>query len=184
MTTKAASKVLGTESKSTRRRLTLTDVGQWQGKIFSLFFLFATVQVTIEVFLRYALNSPTTWGLDISIYLCGITYIMGGGYTQAFNEHIRVDVFYSRWSERTRAKVDLLLTDWVFLGVCTVLVWQSGAWAWESIVNGETAGTMWDPPIWPMKSIIVLGALLLLLQACSKIVCDFKVVKGRRRGDS
>jgi len=184
MKSKEVLEEVGMGNKERRRGFNLDHIGQLQGKLFSIFFLVATMQVTLEVIMRYVFNSPTSWGLDLSIYLCGVTYVMGGGYTQTFNEHIRVDIFYSRWSERTRAIVDLILGDCLFLFVCGILVWQSSTWAWESFLIKETAGTVWDPPIYPFKSILVLGSVLLLVQAFSKIVKDFKVVTNRTRGNS
>lgn len=147
-------------------------ISEWAGKITSYLFIIASVQVCFELILRYVFNAPTIWGLELTIYLCGVTYVMGGAYAQRFKAHIQVDLLYMRWSPRTRAIVDLFISDLLFFFFCGVLVWQSGAWAWNSFSKGMTSGTIWDPPIWPMQWILFLGSLLLLLQGCNKFIRD------------
>jgi TRAP-type mannitol/chloroaromatic compound transport system permease small subunit len=153
----------------------VTRINEWQGKILSYLVVVATVQVCIELTLRYAFNSPTTWGLELTIYLCAITYVMGGAYAQVSDSHLKLDLLYQHWSARKRAIVDLLVTDVLFFFFCGILVWQSGIWAWQSIARGLTSGTIWDPPIWPMRSFLFLGSLLLLLQGFVKFVRDLTI---------
>jgi TRAP-type mannitol/chloroaromatic compound transport system permease small subunit len=155
-------------------------ISEWEGKIVSFFFVIASVQVCFELTLRYVFNAPTTWGLELTIYLCAVTYVMGGAYAQRFNAHIQVDLFYIRWSPRTRAIVDLFIGDLLFFFFCGVLVWQSGAWAWNAFTKGMTSGTIWDPPIWPMKSVLFFGSLLLFLQGCSKFIRDLTTAFNKR----
>ncbi len=155
-------------------------ISEWEGKIVSFLFVIASVQVCLELTLRYAFNAPTIWGLELTIYLCAVTYVMGGAYAQRFNAHIQVDLFYIRWSPRTRAIVDLFISDLLFFFFCGVLVWQSGAWAWNAFSKGMTSGTIWDPPIWPMKSILFFGSLLLFLQGCCKFIRDLTTAFNKR----
>ena len=161
--------------------LSLIDkISEWEGKSLSLLFVVATLQVCFELVLRYVFNAPTTWGLEMTIYLCAVTYVMGGAY--AFNSHIQVDLFYMRWSPKTRAVVDLFVTDLLFFFFCGVLVWLSGAWAWNAFTKGLTSGTIWDPPIWPMKSVLFFGSLLLLLQGVCKFLRDLTTAFNRKEG--
>lgn len=155
-------------------------ISEQQGKVVSSLFVIASIQVCFELTLRYAFNAPTTWGLELTIYLCAVTYVMGGAYAQRFNAHIQVDLLYKRWSPRTRAIVDLFVSDLLFFFFCGVLVWQSGAWAWNAFSKRMTSGTIWDPPIWPMKSILFLGSLLLFLEGGCKFIRDLKTAFSRR----
>lgn len=153
-------------------------ISEWEGRIFSLLFVVATFQVCFELTLRYVFNAPTTWGLELTIYLCAVTYVMGGAY--AFKSHIQVDLLYMRWSRKRKALVDLFVADMLFFFCCGVLVWQSGAWAWDATRKGMTSGTIWNPPIWPLKSILFFGSLLLFLQGFSKFVRDLTIVFGKK----
>jgi TRAP-type mannitol/chloroaromatic compound transport system permease small subunit len=165
-------------------RLTLPDVidriSEWEGKLFSFLLVIATFQICYELILRYVLNAPTTWGLEITIYLCSTTYVMSGAYAERFRAHIRVDLFYNRWRPRTQALFDLVLTDVLFFFFCGVLVWQSGVWFWEAATQGLTSGTIWDPPIWPMRLVIVVGACFLLLAGVGKFLRDLTKFSRKR----
>ena len=151
-------------------------ISDWEGKIFSFLIVIATIQVCFELILRYAFNAPTTWGLEVTLYLCSTTYVMSGAYAERYNAHIKVDLFYNRWSPRTKAFFDLIVTDSLLMFFCMVLMWQSAAWFWEAVSQGLTSGTIWDPPIWPMRLVILVGAVFLSLAALGKSVRDLLVV--------
>ncbi len=146
------------------------------GQLASFLILIATFQICYELVLRYVMNRPTTWGLEMTLYLCSTTYVMSGGYAERFNAHIRVDIFYSRWSRRTQAQFDLLITGSLFFFFCGVLVWHSAVWFWESVSEGLTSGTIWDPPLWPMRLVIVLGSVALLIAGIGKSLRDLAAV--------
>ena len=156
-------------------------ISEWEGKIFSFLIVVATIQVCFELVLRYVFNAPTSWGIDMTLYLCSTTYVMSGAYAERYNAHIKVDIFYNRWSLRTRAFFDLIVTDTLLMFFCTVLTWQSAVWFWEAVSQGLTSGTIWDPPIWPMRLVILAGAIFLLLAAFGKSVRDLLLVIGKNR---
>ena len=147
-------------------------LSEWQGKITSFLILVATLQVCYELVLRYAFNSPTTWGLELTLYLCATTYLMAGAYAEYHNAHIRVDIYYNRWSRRARAFFDLLVTDLLFFFFCGVLVWQSALWLAEAINQNLTSGSIWDPVIWPMRLVMLMGASFLWLAGFGKFLRD------------
>ena len=157
----------------------IDSMSQWSGKIFSFLVLAAALVVTYEVVMRYAFNAPTVWGLDMTIFLCGATYVMAGAYAHYHNAHVKIEALYGRWTPRTRAIVDLLVTAPLFFGVCGVLVWVGAGWTWEAVVKGTTYYTEWHAPIWPMRLLIPLAAFLLLLQGLAKFIRDLATIKGK-----
>ncbi len=167
-------------SKSNRLLTAIDKISEWTGKIFSFLVVVATFQICIELTLRYVFNAPTAWGLEFSIYLCAATYVMAGAYAHRFDAHIKVDVLYNHFSPRVRALVDIFITDLLFFFFCGVLVWQSGMWAWESITRGITSGSIWDPPIWPMRSLLFLGSSILFLQGFAKFLRNLTIVIGKK----
>lgn len=146
---------------------------EWLGKLFSFLIVIATFQVCYELVRRYFFNSPTTWGLEMTLYLCSTTYVMAGAYAERFDAHIKVDIFYNLWSKRIQGIFDLVITDVLLFFFCGLLVWHSAAWFLEAAKQGLTSGTIWDPPIWPMRLVILVGATGLLIAAIGKFVRDF-----------
>lgn len=169
-------------SPSLRRLLSAIDfITEWQGMIFSSFIVLATFQVCYELVRRYVFHAPTVWGLEMTVYLCATTYVMAGAYAERFKAHIRVDIFYNRWSQRVQACFDLFVTDVLFFFFCGLLVWHGIDWFWEAVREGSTSGTIWDPPIWPMRLVIVLGALGLFIAGVGRAARDLvTAVRGVR----
>ena len=146
------------------------------GKTFAWLILLMTFGVSYEVFVRYALNSPTPWSLDVSFIMYGTLFMMGGAYTLSRNGHVRGDFLYRLWKPRVQATVDLILYFLFFFPGILALVfagWKYSArsWSYTEVSVNSPAGI----PIFQFKSVMVLaGALLFiqgLAQVCRCILC-------------
>jgi TRAP-type mannitol/chloroaromatic compound transport system permease small subunit len=84
-------------------------VSTFVGHAFSWFIVLLTLQVSWEVFSRYALDNPHAWAFDVMIMFYGTLFMMAGAYTLAKNGHVRGDVLYGFFSPRTQATIDLIL---------------------------------------------------------------------------
>jgi TRAP-type mannitol/chloroaromatic compound transport system permease small subunit len=155
-------------------------MSEWAGKLFAFVVVLAFLLVTFEVVLRYAFNAPTIWGLELTIYMMGATYIMGGAFAQLYHAHVRVDVIYIRWSTRLKAIIDLITAPFFFFGIGLLMV-AGAQWTAEAIAGGMTSGTIWDVPIWPVKILIPLGSLLLLLQGFATFIRNFGIVRSGKK---
>ena len=151
-------------------------ISEWSGRLFSYLILIATFLITVEVIMRYAFNSPTTWSLELTIILCGTTYLMGGAYALRYDAHVRVDALYNTWTPRTKALVDVITIPIFFLGLI-VLFWIGLQWTIQAYVGHETLGEMWSPIIWPVRAFIPISALLIMLQGVAKFYRDLEVVR-------
>jgi TRAP-type mannitol/chloroaromatic compound transport system permease small subunit len=145
-------------------------VSGWFGKMFAWIILIMTFGVGYEVFVRYVLNAPTSWSLDVSWIMYGTLFMMGGAYTLSRGGHVRGDFIYRLWSPRTQAKVELVLYFiFFFPGVLALILagWKYAARSWryfEVSVNSP-AGI----PIFQLKTVIVAAGLLLLLQGIAQV---------------
>ena len=81
------------------------------GHAFSWCALILTLGTCYEVVVRYVLNDPTSWAFDLSYLMYGAAFFMTGAYTLSRGGHVRADMFYRRWPERTQATVGLTPTD-------------------------------------------------------------------------
>jgi TRAP-type mannitol/chloroaromatic compound transport system permease small subunit len=143
----------------------------WFGKAFAWTILVMTFGVAYEVFVRYVLNAPTTWSLDVSFIMYGSLFMMGGAYTLSRGGHVRGDFVYRLWSPRTQARVELVLYFLFFFPGVLALVfagWKYAARSWrylEVSVNSP-AGV----PVFQLKSVIVAAGLLLLIQGIAQVL--------------
>jgi TRAP-type mannitol/chloroaromatic compound transport system permease small subunit len=153
----------------------IDNLNDWIGRALSLTVLLMFVLVMIEVIRRYFFNAPTVWGNELTQLLFGTYVILSGGYILRFNGHVNVDIFYARFSPKTKAVLDII-TFLVFFLFCGMLLVYGGQLAWESLVTWESSQSAWNPPVYPFKLMIPLGALLLLLQGIAKLIRDICVL--------
>lgn len=154
------------------RLLRIMDhISNWSGKIASFLILAMIVIVGYEVVLRYVFDRPTLWAHESAQFVFGAMSIMGGAYVLYRGAHVKMDVVYSRCSPRKKAILDLITAP-IFFCFAVVLLWTSGEIAWESLQELERSNSQWRPPIYPIKMLIPVAALLLLLQGIAKFVRD------------
>ncbi len=147
-------------------------VNDWVGWIAGLQILLVVAVIVYEVVLRYGFNSPTIWANEIMIYLTAVAYLLGGGYALLYRRHVIVDVLYARFPAQLRRRLDVATLVFFILYLGT-LIWAGWWFAWDSMKIGETTGTPWNPPIWPMKLAIPVAAGLVLVQGVANLVSEF-----------
>lgn len=148
------------------------------GKWVSLLLLVIFALLIAEVFFRYVSGAPKVWTGELTQLLFGVYTVLSGAYIMAHGGHVNVDIFHSRLPRRTRAALDIFTSALFFVFVGALLYFGS-ALAWESISFWEHSQSAWDPPIWPVKLAIPIGAALLLLQGIVKLAQDILTVAGR-----
>jgi TRAP-type mannitol/chloroaromatic compound transport system permease small subunit len=108
--------------------------------------------------------------------------MLASAYTLLKGGHIRTDVFYERWSARTRAAIDAICyLVFFFPGLLFIL--YAGAvetvFAWE--IGERTGLRIWSVPF-PMylfKGVIPMTAALLLLQGLSELIRCGRAIRRR-----
>lgn len=158
---------------------TIDRISEWSGKIFSWLLVVTMVIIAFEIFMRI-FGSSQVWVFDVTLFTAGSVYLMGGAYTLWRGTHVRMDIFYIRFSPRTKALFDLITLPGfiVFVGI---LLWQGGVRAWESFQMKEILFTAFQPPVWPVRWTIPIGALLIFLQGLAEAVRDvYMVAKGEK----
>lgn len=154
------------------RYIALADrISAWFGKAFAWTILVMTFGVAYEVFVRYLLNAPTTWSLDVSFIMYGALFMMGGAYTLSRDGHVRGDFLYRLWSPRTQAKVELVLYFLFFFPGVLALVfagWKYAArsWRYMEVSANSPAGV----PIFQLKTVLVAAGVLLLIQGIAQVL--------------
>jgi TRAP-type mannitol/chloroaromatic compound transport system permease small subunit len=141
------------------------------GHAFAWCIVILTLGTCYEVFVRYALNDPTSWAFDLSYLMYGAVFYMAGAYTLSRGGHVRADMFYRKWPVRTQAVVELTLYVLFFFPGILALVVAGGAYGFESMRLREVSvNSPAGMPIWPMKMMIQCGALLIALQGFAEVL--------------
>ncbi len=150
-------------------------VSEWSGKLASFLLLPLIAIICYDVFVRYVLNMPTDWADDLSCYIFGTIWLIGGAYALHHKAHVRMEVFYDRLPSRWRNLVDVLTAPFLFI-FAGILLWQGLDLTIASWAKLEHASTTWGPPVYFIKAMIPLGSFLILLQGLAKFARDIAVL--------
>jgi TRAP-type mannitol/chloroaromatic compound transport system permease small subunit len=131
-----------------------------------------------EVLARFLFNSPTNWVHESMFLMFGMQYMLSGAYAYREDQHVRVDVIYSKFSPRGKAIADIVTSVFFFIFVGTMLM-TGYRFAADAVHLREVSFTEWGIQYWPVKLMIPIGAGLLLLQGAAKLVKDIIFVTRR-----
>jgi TRAP-type mannitol/chloroaromatic compound transport system permease small subunit len=149
-------------------------LNRFTGVVLGFGIIAVTLAVLYEILLRGAFNTPTAWANETIVYLSAMIYLVAGGFALLHRSHVRIDIVYERLSQRARTRLDVL-TFVFFVLYAAALVWVGWQMGWQSFEQGETTGSPWNPPIWPVKLAIPLAGLLLLLQGLANLLRDLGI---------
>jgi TRAP-type mannitol/chloroaromatic compound transport system permease small subunit len=129
----------------------------------------AMVLITFAVvILRYVFSIGWVWLQESYVWMHGIVFMVGAGYTLLHNGHVRVDVFYRPAGPRYKATIDLLGAFLLLLPMVTlVFLMGSGyvATSWSMLEESREAGGL--PGLFLLKSVILVFCVLTGLQGLS-----------------
>lgn len=142
----------------------------------------AMVLVTsLVVVLRYVLDLGWIWMQESVTWMHATVFMLAAGYTLARDEHVRVDVLYTRMDPRRRLLVDTLGTLLLLLPTCALLLatsWDYVADAWRiHEASRETGGL---PGLYLVKSLLVVMPVLLAVQGVADIAARWLALGGER----
>ena len=163
-----------------RRTLqSIERLNEWIGRICSVTILAITAIVVYEVVLRYVFNSPTIWGFETTTMLYAFYFMIVGGYTLLHSDHVSVDFFYERLSSKGKAVLDIISYIVFFFPFTTVLLIYGYRFARDSWAIREKSWSVFAPPVYPVKTVIPVTALLLLIQGVAIFVRRVAILAGK-----
>ena len=142
-----------------------------------------TVAVSYEVIARYAFSAPTKWSYEAGWMLYGAQFMLAASYTLLKGGHIRTDVFYERWSPRTRATIDAICYVLFFFPGMLCIFYAGFVEAHNTWQIGERTGlriAFVPVPMYWLKAVIPLTAALLVLQGISELIRCTRVIRSAR----
>ena len=122
-------------------------------------------------FMRYALDFGSIAIQEITIYLHALIFIVGASYTLKNNMHVRIDIFYNKFSNNLKKNINLFGTIFFLLPSCVLIFTTSFNYVISSIMlleSSKEAGGL--PILYVLKSYILLMVFSLFLQGISEII--------------
>ncbi len=157
----------------------IDQVSEWTGRAIAWLTLGMVIVTFTVVLLRYLFNIGWIALQESITYMHALVFMLGTAYTLRHDGHVRVDIFYQKFSPRGRAWVDLFGTLFLLLPVTLFIAWISWeyvATAWALKEGSRETGGL--PGVYLLKSAIPLMAVLLLLQGVSLALRSLLVLYG------
>jgi TRAP-type mannitol/chloroaromatic compound transport system permease small subunit len=127
---------------------------------------------------RYLLGYSSNGLLEIQWYLFGAAVFFGASQTLRVNEHVRVDVIYSRLSDRGRIYVDIVGLIVFLLPATAFLGWLSWPIFAKSFAIGEYSSNYGGLIVWPILLVLPVGFALITLQGVSELIKRIAALHG------
>lgn len=126
-----------------------------------------------ETTMRYVFNAATIWASLIAMMTGGSIILLGLAYTELHQRHIRIDVLYSRLTERGKALINVIGANVFLLPVLIALIGTSFSKMYASWATGEVRiESYWYPPAAPFRTVYFIGISLYTLQCLAKFIRD------------
>jgi TRAP-type mannitol/chloroaromatic compound transport system permease small subunit len=104
--------------------------------------------------------------------------LLGAPFVLKVNEHVRVDIIYSRLGPRRQALVDLLGMLLFLMPAAVLLVWMSWPYVVDSYVHTEMSSNSGGLVRWPFKVLLPIGFFLLALQGIAEVIKRIAFLRG------
>ncbi|PCJ07876.1 MAG: C4-dicarboxylate ABC transporter [Rhodobacteraceae bacterium] len=174
---------------------------------FAMYLIFVLIGVLLWSSISKTFFYPSIWTLEMAQFVMVAYYILGGPYSIQMGSNVRMDLFYGGWSTRTKAWIDAFTVFFLMFYLGVLLFGAVGSTAYslgyfgvepfsffwdlfltlftdgvsgvtEKIGHMERSPTAWRPFMWPVKSMLCIGVILMLAQSLAELFRDI----GRLRG--
>ena len=152
----------------------------WTGRATSWLAMVIVVLMATNVVLRYLFSYGSVWAQELEWHLLAPLILFGIAYALLKGEHVRVDVLYARFSDKSKERVNLV-SALLCLAISLIIVYLSIHYVQQAYVIDEKSA---DPGglthRWVLKAFIPVGFALLALQSVAEIVKSWRRMHGKR----
>ena len=136
--------------------------------------------VSYDVMVRYVFGESSVGLQELEWHLFALIFLVAAAYTLKMDDHVRVDVFYTKFSPKKQALVNFLGSIIFLIPFCLLVIYSSQDFVSLSFRIGETspdAGGL--PARYILKAFIPISFFLLLLQGLALALKSFLQLKGK-----
>ena len=148
------------------------------GELFSWLLLCMVLLTCLIVILRYLFNIGFIWMQELVRFFYAAVFMLCAAYTLVENAHVRVDIFYSKMSEKNKNLVNILGSIFFLIPVCFITFFYSFSYVINSWMQLE--GSLEERglhAVFIMKTFIWLFSFMLFAQALSIIFSNINKIR-------
>ena len=156
-------------------------INEVTGKAIAWLTLVMMLVTFLVVLLRYLFDLGWVAMQESVVYMHATVFMLGAAFTLKHQGHVRVDIFYQRFSVKTRAWVDLFGTLLLLFPVSIFITWMGWEYvgdAWRVLEGSREAGGL--PGVFLLKSLIILMPVLLMVQGVALVIEQLLIISGKQ----
>lgn len=153
-------------------------MNEFIGKSVSWLILAAVLVSSVNAAIRKIFDVSSNAWLEAQWYLFGAAFLLAAAYTLKQNEHIRIDIVYGMFSRRIQHWIDLFGHVVFLMPFIGLMLWLMFPWLMMSYRSGEVSTNSGGLIIWPAKSLLLIGFVLLFAQGASEIIKKIAIMMG------
>ena len=156
-------------------------INDFVGKFASWLTTIMVLVVFFDVVLRYVFNEGNVAMQELEWHLFATIFLLGAGYTLKKNGHVRVDIFYTNFNERTKAWINLLGPIIFLLPFSLIVIYSSQDFVTSSFAVREISPNPGGLPArYILKAMIPLGFSFLFIQGLAECFKNILFLKGEK----
>ena len=148
------------------------------GKMLAWLILAAVIVSAVNAIIRKLFDVSSNSWLELQWVLFGAVFLIVASWTLLENEHIRIDIVNSMFTQRTRNIIDIVGHAFFLLPLTIIMIITSYPFVMKSVLLNEQSMNAGGLPQWPAKMLVLIGFTLLFFQAISELIKRIAVMMG------
>jgi len=148
------------------------------GKTLAWLILAAVIVSAVNAVIRKLFDMSSNSWLELQWVLFGAVFLIVASWTLLDNEHIRIDIVNSLFTQRTRNIIDVIGHAFFLLPLTIIMIITSYPFVTKSVLLNEQSMNAGGLPQWPAKMLVLIGFVFLFFQAISELIKRIAVMAG------
>ena len=129
----------------------------------ALLLAFIMLSICLEVIMRYFLNRPLVWVIEMAEYALLYITFLGTAWLLRREGHVTVDILLVRLNPKNQAALGFF-SSIIGIIISLVFIWYGSDVAWDHYQRGVFKPTVLQFPTAPILAIIPIGSVILAMQ--------------------
>lgn len=159
----------------------LDRVSKYSGILAAFLVVVLSVLVAYDAMMRYLFSAGSIALQEVEWHLFDIIFLLGLTYALKHDKHVRVDIFFERYSRNSKVVLQILSMLLLVTPFAILFLYDAYDMTYQSYIQHEVSS---DPGglthRWMIKGVLVIAFVLLILQALSEIVKAYAQLESKR----
>lgn len=148
----------------------IDTITEFIGKIAAVVLLLLALLIVYDAVVRYLFSSGSLMLQELEWHLFDIVMLFSVAYTLKYNQHVHVDIFYQKMSQKRQKLISQVGIVLIVLPFSLLMVYVGLDFVQISFAQMDGSPNAGGLPLrFLVKSLILLGFLFLSLQAISEL---------------